>query len=332
MAKETLEALLSLDELKISTPAAQCVADVTRQVLSARDKLSHVDLLILKLKAKYGRMLKTVARCKLAATRRERLWVKFHRFSIKDGMELCSQCEKRLGISGPDSFWQLIMEKEFLKSLKLSELSRSSAVSSSSADSPPVKTLTFVEENAVRYTAGYVIRKLESKYSRTKHEQNSIECLRAIREMGGKLSEQSSQSQSTQWTRLINRGGLYLVNDAVYNLFVAIEHIADEQLTSIFNQRGKGIEKVKKDKLSWICDNDDVQEMWSMVSPSTIESDDARRSLLKEIVHLWITVRGHSKAKMIKEDYKKAKKETVKGKHSLRKDLKKATCSAEDNK
>ena len=61
--------------------------------------------------------------------------------------------------------------------------------------------------------------------------------------------------------------------------------------------------------------------MWCMVSPTTIESEDVRQSLLREIAHLWITTRGHSKARKIKEDYKMAKGKSTKGKHLLRKEL-----------
>ena len=56
-------------------------------------------------------------------------------------------------------------------------------------------------------------------------------------------------------------------------------------------------------------------------SPIAIECEEVRQHLLQEIAHLWITTRGHSKARKIKEDYKVAKGKSVKGKHSLRKEL-----------
>ena len=117
---------------------------------------------------------------------------------------------------------------------------------STSAQASDSHRLSVVEENIVRYTAGYVIRKLESKYSRL-NSQGSIQCLRVLREMGTQ-----HHSQSNQWTRMTNRGGLYHVEDVVFELFVALEYVADKELTSIF--MAKGLEKIKKDKLSWICD------------------------------------------------------------------------------
>ena len=53
-----------------------------------------------------------------------------------------------------------------------------------------------------------------------------------------------------------------------------------------------------------------------MISPIAIECEEVRQHLLQEIAHLWITTRGHSKARKIKEDYKVAKGKSVKGKHS----------------
>ena len=58
-----------------------------------------------------------------------------------------------------------------------------------------------------------------------------------------------------------------------------------------------------------------------MMSPATIEEERVRQQLLKDIVHLWITTRGHSKACRVKEDHKREKGKSVKGKHSLRKEL-----------
>ena len=114
---------------------------------------------------------------------------------------------------------------------------------------------------------------------------------------------------------LTDRGGFYHVEDVVFELFVVLEYITDKELTSIFKAKGKGIEKVKKEKLSWICDDEDVQFLWCMVSPSTIESEDVRQCLLQKIAYLWLTTQDHSKAQKIKERAK------GKQKHYLCKEL-----------
>ena len=141
--------------------------------------------------------------------------------------------------------------------------------------------------------------------------------------MAGKIKSRDastcmSHQRSTEWTRLTDRGGLYHVEDI---LFVAIECLEDKELPAIFKAKGKGFEKVNKEKLSWLCNDEDVQFLWCMISPATIEDGSVRQHILREIVHLWIATRGFSKAHTIKENYKRVKGKTVKGKHSLRKDL-----------
>ena len=96
---------------------------------------------------------------------------------------MCDSCDKVLNLEAHEIFWQLLMEKEFigqvLKALPTSTESMSTASCS--------RVLTYIEENAIRYTAGYVIRKLENMYARRKEEHDS-QCTAALREMAGKLN------------------------------------------------------------------------------------------------------------------------------------------------
>ena len=79
---------------------------------------------------------------------------------------------------------------------------------------------------------------------------------------------------------------------------MVLELIIDRELTAIFQSRGRGMHKVKKEKLSWLCNNEEVQIIWSMISPSSIEEESVRQDLLREIAFMWVTTRGHSKAQM----------------------------------
>ena len=147
--------------------------------------------------------------------------------------------------------------------MMMSQQQTSPTSSAHSSDSSPSRSLTFIEENAVRYTAGYVVRKLERKYSH-QNTQETTECVMALKEMAGKIKSRDasmSHQKSTEWTRLTDCGGPYHVEDIVYNLFVAIECLEDKELPAIFKAKGKGLEKVKKEKLSWLCNDEDVQYM-----------------------------------------------------------------------
>ena len=93
----------------------------------------------------------------------------FHVFSIGEGIDLCVKCEKALGYQMPEALWQMIMEKQFLRHLSI-QLCPSENESPPSASSDPHahRTLSMTESNAVRYVAGYIIRKLEQKFSKQK--------------------------------------------------------------------------------------------------------------------------------------------------------------------
>ncbi len=47
---------------------------------------------------------------------------------------------------------------------------------------------------------------------------------------------------------------------------------------------------MKKDNLAWVCEDDDVESVWSYASPTSIEEEATREDLLREIVHMWITI------------------------------------------
>ena len=104
-------------------------------------------------------------------------------------------------------------------------------------------------------------------------------------------------------------------------MFVTIELIVDGKLSESFQQGGKGIEHVNKENLSWVCEDEDVQCAWNSICPYSIEEERVRQDLLKEIVHMWLTTRGHNKTRQIKEDLKSRQKKKIKGTRSLRKKL-----------
>ena len=73
----------------------------------------------------------------------------------------------------------------------------------------------------------------------------------------------------------------------------------------------EGYRAGEKENLTWVCDDEEVQNLWDQISPNSIE---------EEVAHMWVTTRGHSKTHKIK-DYTLRQKTTVKGKRSLRKEL-----------
>ena len=315
-----MKAVLELDELKKDTAVTISIVNSAERLLTLnKEKEIHLQQLMAQMRQSYTRMFGSVQRYRLTAMKNEKLCAMFHKFSIEEGFEMCSVCDKALSLGGHEIFWQLLMETEFIR--QLTTQTQGDPVITATPCS--FRNLSFVKENAVRYTAGYIVRKLEQKYSK-QTTQEAIECTAALKEMAGKLKTSSttmsrSEQRSSEWTKLIDRGGLYHVEDIVYDLFVTIELLVDQKLSSILKGSGKGLEQVRKENLSWLCSDEEVQFLWCLVSPAKIENESVRQSLLQEIAYMWITTQGHSKTHKIKEDYKIAKKQTVKRKRSLRK-------------
>ena len=86
------------------------------------------------------------------------------------------------------------------------------------------RVLSTVELNAIKYTAGYVIRKLMQKYASC---EAITKCLREMVE-GGEADVPSSDAEFHCLTSIyqskVNRGGLISVSHSVLKFFCLIEH------------------------------------------------------------------------------------------------------------
>ena len=322
----SLHLLLELDELKSDTTTTKEIVEVLKKLVSLEgDKKVELHELIERIRQSLRKMLDSVKRRRCITSKLDKLYCLFHEFSVGEGFALCSSTEEKLQMKVPEILWQMLLEKEFtcfLTTYVSTDNTQPDSGSDQSSDTT-FRVLSEIEKNAVRYTAGYVIRKLEEKYSKQKSQQ-SKECTAALQVMAGKLHTritQDSEQSSNNWISMVNRGGLYFVEDVVYDLFVNIELLVDSKLSEIMKECGKGIKQVKKENLAWVCEDEEVQNIWNHVSPDSIEEEEVRQDLLREITYMWVTIRGHSKTHKIKEDYKLHQRKTVKRTRSLRKEL-----------
>ena len=316
-----LEDICALDDIKHKkTSITNSIRNTTKKLLEMKDR-TCLERLSTSIQKKYLVLVERVERYKLTATKRHKLWVYFHEFSLNEGYTACKQCDEALSLEADEMFWQLFLERGFLREVTKA-LKPTLAVDATGASRSA--EVTDIEENAVRYTAGNIIRKLENRYSKEKTE-SGIECTRTLRDMGGQLHtrSKSSDQRSSDWTHLIDRGGLYHIEDLVYSLFLAIELISHNELSTILGKRGKNADKIRKDKLQWLCEDEEIQFLWCLISPVTIH--EKSQTLLRDIIHLWLTTRIHSKVNKVIEDHKKEKASATKRRKALRKELKAIT-------
>jgi len=225
----------------------------------------------------------------------EKMWSEFHKVRSSD--EYCKKWQEYLlsvGCQPNPVFYQHITTELFEQILKEKLHSLQETMCPETAQEEV--SITLDEENAIRYMAGYVLRKLKN---------NKI----AIDYLVQKDREYIDQTSSTQWVKLIDRGGLVHVTEECHQLFLSMElvirHYMHAEKLELMDER------CQEHLTNMILLDDDVLFNWTM----TGGEDEAT---LKEIVQLWISIRGNSFAKSIMEKYKKKSKKITSKSKGLR--------------
>ena len=111
------------------------------------------------------------------------------------------------------------------------------------------------------------------------------------------------------------------MNDLAYQLFKEIEIDLQDKLTNRL-QPSSPPGNTKAEMIASVLLNDNVQFYWSMLS-TDIQDEQISQDLLREIVELWLTIRGFAVAREWVEIYKRCSSKTTKKSKPLRKALKK---------
>ena len=184
-------------------------------------------------------------------------------------------------------------------------------------DTIPLDTeeITFEDANVVRYMAGYVCRKVNTKIANSPFLNKIVlqKCLQGLLQDDG----ESSASASANWIEAVDRGGLWHVREGTYMLFCAMEEVVREYLHA--NNVSCMTEEFKATVVSAVTESEDVLLHWCILSAETEEKD--AKVVFDMIVDLWITVRGFSFASLWVEVYKREKKRGLQHSKALRKEI-----------
>lgn len=184
----------------------------------------------------------------------------------------------------------------------------------------PIKTLTIVEKNVVRYMEGYTTFTLLKKYKK-KSPHPAVQRKRQmfVAVLKGMKVDRSAQDDSedctAEWTELIDRGGLLHVHSQAYQVMELLEYKVRRHLCSTAVQpeqhhQAAIIHDVVTDRL--------VLENWEKIArriPTSYENYSLE--LLKEVARVWTNIRCNSFAKC----YSMQRKSEF-SKHGTRKTLK----------
>ena len=153
------------------------------------------------------------------------------------------------------------------------------------AQEEPVHEFSAVEENAIYYAAGFVVRKLMQKYMQYANDK-AMALVGLLLNMVGEDTGHTIHDTSTTyldyvktWTKSTDRGGLRHVTDDTYRCFLAIESI-------VYNILKRG--GLKDEVLVKVVANENVRFLWEIAAGGL--NDKYSSELLQEVVNLWFTV------------------------------------------
>ena len=171
-----------------------------------------------------------------------------------------------------------------------------------------------VEENAIYYAAGYVLRKVMKKY-REKHDDMGDALVTTLHGMIGESASSIECSASyldyvKVWIKQNDRGGLIHVSNDTLRFFCATEKITYELIKN---------GSTKENFISQVLGDQSVCFYWNIISYELKES--WSKQLFQDVVTQWFIIRGFSYTSKLLETYKTGCRKNIKGSKGLRKEL-----------
>ena len=168
----------------------------------------------------------------------------------------------------------------------------------------PQCPLTYGEENSLCYVAGYVWRKLKERLelSSLPSKDDMILCL--VELSGDEMDEERG---TEAWTNLIDRGGLWHINNQTYCLFVTMEEDIQQDLT--LASASRQLEEARKELIESIVQKEDLLFQWAILV-AEIENE-VLTAVLKQLVNLYVMIREFAFASSCLELYKQFLKKTL---------------------
>ena len=210
------------------------------------------------------------------ALRTEKMWEKFHalRTSKRYRERWDRLFEKATKQKATATVFQYITTRLFRQIIKINfELEKDVAAHCHNR-------LTREEENALRYVAGYVCRRVQKKIDKTSHTQKEDMMLLMLEFYGDSLDEDESE----EWTNQIDRGGLWHVNSDTYILFTIIEHVIRNYLhmKALKDIDGRSKEAI----LNAILNNEELLVFWDMLTAHY--GEEVPMEILRRISELYL--------------------------------------------
>uniref|UniRef100_A0A1X7VBS5 Uncharacterized protein n=1 Tax=Amphimedon queenslandica TaxID=400682 RepID=A0A1X7VBS5_AMPQE len=179
--------------------------------------------------------------------------------------------------------YQFITDEVFQCLLK--KLHGPSTQTSITSISTAAISISFMKSNALRYVGGYVCLKAVITFAGTEDLDRVKKLIL--------LTEENDTRTSSQWIDSVNRGGLLQITEDAFPFFMEMEAVIKAAFIGQHQQINKEI------LMSNILDHANVKSKWERIFGSV--DFDASLSILKFIIHLYITIRWFAHASGIVE-------------------------------
>ena len=238
-------------------------------------------------------------------------------------LESCGKIllEIMLNILGkPDSLLlQSVTQEVFESRMKLFFPCKVKEVPCNSSDAD----ITDDEKNVIMYACGYVPVSLIHRYEKREGKKYAsfVQCLL---HMAIGAYEDTFYDYARKWFESINRGGAFEVNDLTFEFFLIAERKVRDAFKVYLHTSDDQTAVVGK-----LMIDDDILFHWSMLCVDL--DDDSASEVLKDVLTLWINIRGFSITGSWIEQRKKLCGTTSKSKPGLRKGLKQTKQTKQSN-
>ena len=238
----------------------------------------------------------------------EQLWSRYHELTISEAFK--NGWEEFLDLSKVDKeplFYQHVTDEVFEKLIQRSVSTESADAHAEQCEENDI-LLTYEEENAVTYVAGYVIHSLM--------QQKDKSCHKILEEFVNK-NKIDQENIAEEWLKAVDRGGLTRITTDAFQLFYAIETCTRRHLT--LSNTKQMDDSFRKHLTNCVLNDSNVLFYWCMAGQD--EGDEDAQHCLEKIVEKWITIRGYSFANSMMEMYKQQEKKGTGKSKSLRSKL-----------
>ena len=244
---------------------------------------------------------------------KEHMWTRYHILRCSPNFHDAWQnfMSHSIKTEAQPSFYQHVSQTVFTKLIGL----RYVAAESSENSSPVQKTeLTNIEENVLRYLAGYLCNKIQKQLEKT----NKYEQLLVVSDMSG--CEMNDGKDTESWTNIMDRGGLWHVNDTTFQMVCSMEMELRNHLSvkkAVLAEQNTASFLVEK-----LAGNEEVKIHWqTLCEDHTVLDTDEKDQLLHMFTKLFVTIRGFAFATSLIETYKKVSGKTLQKTKGLRKTI-----------